>query len=173
MRSVAVHASHLLVEDSYFGHGHGASIGSCGDGTALENITFRNMVFNGTGAAMKIKTHAGAKKAYVRDATWENLVLYGVQASITIDMFYDHGKNESTDFEISNITVRNLTAHGTVVHDTGKPVEPGILHCQKSSPCRDIHLENIHHVDTKAPFSCYNAHGSWKDVQPTPCLITS
>ncbi len=99
-------------------------------------------------------------------------MLFGVRESITIDMFYDHGKNESTDFDISNITIRNLTAHGAVVHDTGKPVSPGSLHCQKSSPCHDIRLENIHHLDTKESFSCQNAHGSWKDVTPTPCLIT-
>ena len=49
----------------------------------------------------------GCRYRYVRDATWEDLVLYGVQESITIDMFYDHGKNETTHFDISNITVRS------------------------------------------------------------------
>jgi len=168
--NVAVHASHLLVENCRFGHGHGASIGSCGDDTKLENITFRNIVFNGTTAAMKIKTHAGAKKAYVRDCVWENLVLHNVQATVTIDMFYDHGKNESTDFDISNITVRNVTAYGSKDPETGKKITPGSLHCQKSSPCRNIRLENIHHVDSKEPFSCYNAYGAWDDVSPIPCL---
>merc|ERR1711920_1040375 len=47
--NVAVHASHLLVENCYFGHGHGASIGSVGSDAALENITFRNIFFNQTG----------------------------------------------------------------------------------------------------------------------------
>ena len=57
--NVAVHASHLLVEDCYFGHGHGTSIGSCDSDTALENITFRNIIFNSTTAAMRIKTRPG------------------------------------------------------------------------------------------------------------------
>ena len=57
--NVAVHASHLLVENCYFGHGHGTSIGSCDSDTALENITFRNIVFNQTTAAMRIKTRPG------------------------------------------------------------------------------------------------------------------
>jgi len=168
--NVAVHESHLLVENCKFGHGHGASIGSCGSETALENITFRNIVFNGTTAAMKIKTIPGSKNAYVRNCLWENLVLYNVQATVTIDMFYDHGKNKSTDFDISNITVRNVTAYGSVDHETGKKVTPGILHCQESSPCRNIRLENIRQVDSTEPFSCYNAYGSWDDVSPAPCL---
>eukprot|EP00927_Polykrikos_kofoidii_P054804 TRINITY_DN49170_c0_g1_i1.p1 TRINITY_DN49170_c0_g1~~TRINITY_DN49170_c0_g1_i1.p1 ORF type:complete len:417 (+),score=56.99 TRINITY_DN49170_c0_g1_i1:89-1339(+) len=167
--NVAVHASDLLVEDCYFGHGHGASIGSCGSDTALSNITFRNIIFNGTGSAMKIKTHSGAKRSYVRDSTWENLVLYNVQATVTIDMFYDHGKNTSTDFKISNITVRNVTAYGTET-DFGKTVVPGTFHCQESSPCHGIHLEDITHVDSKSSFDCYNAFGTWKNVVPAPCL---
>merc|ERR1719337_316250 len=68
--NVAVHASHVLVEDSYFGHGHGASIGSCGSNTALENITFRNIVFDNTEAGAKIKTIAGSKNAYIRNVVW-------------------------------------------------------------------------------------------------------
>jgi polygalacturonase len=167
--NVAVHASHLLVENTYFGHGHGASIGSCGSDTALENITFRNMVFNNTEAGAKIKTHAGAKGAYVRNVIWENMVHYNVQESIVIDMFYDHGKNESTDFKISNITIRNLTAYGTKT-DAGKKVTPGYFHCQKSSPCHGIHLEDISSVDSKLPFDCYNAYGSSDHVSPSSCL---
>merc|ERR1719181_2316 len=65
--NVAVHASHVLVENCYFGHGHGASIGSCGSSTALENITFRNIIFKNTEAGAKIKTRAGSKNAYIRD----------------------------------------------------------------------------------------------------------
>lgn len=167
--NVAVHASHLLVENSYFGHGHGASIGSCGSNTALENITFRNIVFNKTGTAAKIKTHAGAKNSFVRDVLWENLVLYDAKQSISIDMFYDHGVNETTDFAISNISIRNLTSYGT--HDEeGKKVTPGIFHCQESSPCTDIHLQNIRHIDSKEPFDCYNVFGTWQDVNPEPCF---
>ena len=54
--NVALHANHTLVEDSYFGTGHGASVGSCCD-VWLHNLTVRNVVFNGTTAGMRIKTH--------------------------------------------------------------------------------------------------------------------
>merc|ERR1711865_1318578 len=130
--NVAVHASHLLVENCYFGHGHGTSIGSCDSDTALENITFRNIVFNSTTAAMRIKTRPGAKRSYVRDCLWENLSLYDVRTTVLIDMFYDHGHNETTDFDVSNIIVRNVTAHGkiVVVGGSDKDVTPGFLNCQ-------------------------------------------
>jgi len=168
--NIAVHASHLLVEYTYFGHGHGASIGSCGNKTALENITFRYLEFHNTGAGAKIKTHAGATNAYVRNVIWENMVHYNVEQSIDIDMFYDHGKNTSTDFKISNITIRNLTMHGTKT-DAGKTVSPGVFHCQESSPCHGIHLEEISALDSKVPFDCYNAYGDWDQTSPKPCLM--
>jgi len=169
--NVAVHASHLLVENCYFGHGHGTSIGSCDSDTALENITFRNIVFNSTTAAMRIKTRPGAKNAYVRDCLWENLSLYDVRTTVLIDMFYDHGNNETTDFDVSNITVRNVTAYGKVNPETDKDVTPGFLNCQETSPCHNIHLEHIHQVDNPDyPFECSNAYGTWVDVQPNPCL---
>lgn len=163
--NIAVHASHVLVEDTYFGHGHGASIGSCGDDVNHENITFRNLVFNKTGAAAKIKTRAGAKRAFVRDVIWQNLTLYDVKQSVVIDMFYDKGKNKTTDFKISNITVQDVVAYGTK-DEEGKKVSPGILHCQESSPCKDIHLVNIQHVDSKEQWDCYNVAGDAHDVSP-------
>jgi len=127
------------------------------------------MVFNRTGYAMKIKTSPGAK-GYVHNATWENLILHNVDHTIDLTMFYQKDKNETTDLEISNITVRNVTAYGSYNPDTGNKVSPGVLHCQKSSPCHQIRLEDIVHVDVKAPFDCYNAYGTWRNVTPEPCL---
>lgn len=86
-------------------------------------------------------------------------------------MFYDHGKNESTDFNISSITIKNVTAYGTKI-DYGKSVTAGIFHCQETSPCHEIHLQHIQHVDAKTSFDCYNAYGDYSDVSPTPCLIS-
>lgn len=53
--NVAIHTSDVLVEASYFGSGHGASIGSLGTEIALTNITIRNVAFNGTTAGFRIK----------------------------------------------------------------------------------------------------------------------
>ena len=47
--NVAIHANHTLVEDSYFGTGHGASIGSICD-SWVTNVTVRRTTFDGTTA---------------------------------------------------------------------------------------------------------------------------
>jgi polygalacturonase len=59
---VAVGGSNILVENSYFGLGHGASIGSLGfnGSTAhVQNVTFRNLFFNTTTSSIHIKTWQG------------------------------------------------------------------------------------------------------------------
>ena len=72
--NVAVHGNDLLVEDCYFGHGHGASIGSISD-EDIRNVTFRNIVFNRTTTAVRIKTRSKGRGS-VHNCTWENLVLH-------------------------------------------------------------------------------------------------
>ena len=52
---VAMHANDTLVEDCVFGTGHGASIGSLGENTALKNITVRRSTFTGAAQALRIK----------------------------------------------------------------------------------------------------------------------
>lgn len=147
-------------------------MGSLGDDTALRNITFRNIVFENTEAAAKIKTHAGARNSSVHDVRWENLVLHNVQQAVCFDMFYNHGTNETTDFNISGVTIRNVTAYGTKT-EIGKAVSPGIFHCQETFPCADIRLFDVHQVDSQEAFDCYNAFGIFQDVSPLPCLRSS
>ena len=68
--NVAGHANNTLVEDSYFGSGHGASIGSlCG--SYIRNFTVRNVSFHGTTAAARIKSHP-ACGGHVWDVTYES-----------------------------------------------------------------------------------------------------
>merc|ERR1711937_617363 len=100
---------------------------------------------------------------------YENMVMYGVEEGMFIDMFYRGGTNQSTDLNISNITFRNITMHGTH-SDVGRLVAPGYFHCQESSPCHGIHLEDVVSMDSKVPFDCYNAFGECHHVSPTPCL---
>ena len=50
--NIAVHANHTLLEDSYFGTGHGASIGSMCNET-ITNLTVRNVTFRGTSSGCR------------------------------------------------------------------------------------------------------------------------
>lgn len=91
--NVAVHANDTLVEDSYFGSGHGASIGSlCNDW--LHNITFRNITFDGTSCGARIKSHPNCA-GHVWDVTYEKLTMRGVSQAIDLTQFYD-GDGPST-----------------------------------------------------------------------------
>ena len=71
--NIAGHANHTLVEDSYFGTGHGASIGSLCD-SYITNFTVRNCTFVGTTAGARIKSHPGCA-GHVWDVRYENLTI--------------------------------------------------------------------------------------------------
>ena len=76
------------------------------------------IITNGTDNCAGIKTDADAKNCYVRDVTWENITLYDVHGTMSIGMFYGHGKNETTDCpisEVSDIKIINDTAHRTKI----------------------------------------------------------
>ena len=171
--NVAVHGRDLLVEDSYIGHGHGLSIGSVHSNAGVQNITFRNLVMNRTDNCAGIKTDAGSKNCHLSNVTWKNITLYDVHNVISIDMFYGHGKNETTDCPISDIKIIDVTAHGNKVVEgkkKGHGLSMGSIHCQKSCPCHGIELENVVHVDKLADsdFHCTEAYGKWKNVSPPP-----
>ena len=64
------------VENNYFGTGHGTSIGSLCDDW-ITNVTVRDCVFNGTTAAVRIKTKPKCA-GRVWDCTFKNLQLVDV-----------------------------------------------------------------------------------------------
>ena len=103
--NVAAHANHTLVEDSYFGTGHGASIGSlCGDW--LHNITFRNITFDGTTCGARIKSHPKCA-GHVWDVTYENLTMRGVGQAVDLTQFYE-GDGPST-YLFDQIVFKDIT----------------------------------------------------------------
>jgi len=108
--NVAGHANHSLVEDSYFGTGHGASIGSlCGEW--LTNITFRNITFHGTTAACRIKSHAGCG-GRVWDVKYEDLTIYDVPQAIDLTQFYfGTGSEKKGTFRFEDISFENIKSY--------------------------------------------------------------
>merc|ERR1711959_473216 len=86
--NIAVHASNVVVEDSHFGgpamghgevHGHGASIGSMDSHNKVQNVTFRRMVFENVQVGPKIKVRISAKDGYVKDVTYQDMIIYNTQ----------------------------------------------------------------------------------------------
>lgn len=153
--NVAMHANDTLVENNYFGNGHGASIGSLCDDW-LRNITVRNTVFNGTTSGIRIKTHPKCA-GEVKEVVYENLSMTNVETVLTIDMFYeDDGDQKKTSMKIHDVSIRNVTSVGE------KYV--GYLKCDKDSPCEDIDLQ-----DFKASQSEWNCDSSSSDSSNSCC----
>jgi len=148
--NIAGHANDTLVENCYFGKGHGASIGSVCNGW-IHNNTFRNIVFNGTTNGVRIKTHPKCD-GHVWDVTYENLTMHGVKTPIDINMFYTgNGTLPKTRLVIEKISITNIISDGQ--HYAG-----GDITCDPDSPCRSIHLEHVH-FDGEKEWTCHGSKG--------------
>ena len=105
--NVAVHANNTLVENSYFGSGHGASIGSlCGD--YLTNITFRNISFHETTTGARIKTDANCT-GHVSYVEYKDLTMHDVGQAISVSQHYhDPSGSGHSKFLIDNLVFKNI-----------------------------------------------------------------
>ena len=149
-----------LVENCRFGTGHGASIGSLCDHW-LQNITFRNIVFDGTTSGARIKVHEHCAGT-VKNVVYENLVMKDVETPIDVNMFYGSpGSLKKTTFTIKGVTFRNITA-------TGSSKTAASFVCDPESPCHSLKLENIDLGTGK--MTCQDAYGTSSNVTPKSCI---
>jgi len=158
--NVAVHASNLLVDKCKFGSGHGASIGSIGSGI-YANITFRNISFDETVQAIRIKTIPGATGS-ITNVVYEDITLKNVGEAFVIDMYYDKQPEKQTTMEISNIKFSNIK--GSVTKDAGS------LMCQPSSPCKAISFNGVNLTPASTLWTCSNISGTQSNVSPPTCV---
>ena len=75
-----------LVQNCTFLHGHGMSVGG-GTRNGLDNLTVSNCTFNGTDAAIRIKTPRG-NGGVLQNATYERLTISNVKNPIYINDYY-------------------------------------------------------------------------------------
>ena len=168
--NVALHANDTLIEDNEFGTGHGASIGSLGEGVALSNITVRRCTFADTVQACRIKVDP-TSSGYLRDVTYSDLALRNVGTSIVLTLFYPKpAPGQSPKLKVSNITFENIVSVNAGA--------AGEFTCADSDPCEAITVRNVTHVGGGSggsggvkPWSCTAAYGTVDDVTPTlSCL---
>ena len=69
----------VVVADSYFAFGHGATIGSVTD-HGVRNVRFSNIVLNATTDAMQIKGHSNSLPAVVDSVLYENIRFFNLTA---------------------------------------------------------------------------------------------
>eukprot|EP00727_Mastigamoeba_balamuthi_P009539 m51a1_g5207 hypothetical protein (379) ;mRNA; r:224901-228571 len=121
--NVAIHSSKVLVENSKFGTGHGASIGSlCSE--VISDITVKNVYFVGTTCGPRIKTVPGCSGS-LSNVRFQDLTLANVKNTIELSMFYklSEAKKPAVPgiFNISNINYINIRSRS--------PQKAGTLLC--------------------------------------------
>jgi polygalacturonase len=158
--NIAAHNNDTLVENCYFGDGHGASIGSvCNE--YIQNVTFNKITFNKTTTAIRIKTDQGCG-GFVKQVTYSNLEMYNVGTTIDINMYYATSSNP-TKLVIDTINIENIQAYSST--------SAGEFNCVPDSPCHHIALKNVVHLqNTPKVWTCSNAYGTASNVTPSNCL---
>jgi polygalacturonase len=157
--NIAAHANDTIVEDSYFGTGHGMSIGSlCG--SYLTNITFRrNTLFNTT-AGCRIKSHPNCT-GHVWNITYEDLAMDHVTQTIQINQFYFAKPGDPpSSYLFEDIVFRNITSNkaGIASNQAGKGTQkakPVVnFDCDTAydgkANCHNFQLIDVRHTDLQS-----------------------
>ena len=127
----------VLVEDTYFGDGHGASMHTGQD------IVYRRCIFNGTGNGVRIKAtpfHGGTAS----NITYEDLRMIDVGTPIFVDLDYGGDgnlpKESSTPTLVHSIRFKNIDATSWGQYGKG-----GIIRCGFSGApgCSNMTLTNV------------------------------
>ena len=161
--NVAVHANNTLVEDSYFGTGHGASIGSLCN-SWLTGIVFRNITFNGTKWGTRIKSKPNCS-GHVWNITYKDLRMYDVQAAMILDQFYDGAEKES-DYIFDDILYRDILVSLNTPLVKGPAVQ---FECSKrpggEANC-DVNMQNVKFIGSEsANIVCNGTVGEAEGVE--------
>lgn len=122
MNAFAAPFQDVVIEDSYFGWGHGCSIGSMTQ-AGLHNITVRNVTMNNTGAGIHIKSYLGGG-GHV-EYTAEGVTMHGVEEPIRLEQNYGGASPpcmphcNSSRRPFFNVTITRMHADGIPKADLG------------------------------------------------------
>jgi len=171
--AIKSNSTNILVEDCYFASGHGSSIGSIGEDNSygyVENVTMRNIVFNGTTNCARVKTWQGGT-GYVKNITFSGLTLINVENPIIIDQYYCPSSQHPGPCSNSSKAVAVSEINIIQVKGTQTKGYAGSFNCSDAIPCQKIYLQDIS-ISGHAPnlFQCWKAYGSSSNVVPASCL---
>jgi len=157
--NVACHANDTLVEDSYFGSGHGASIGSLCN-AYLTNLTFRNITFVGTTAGARIKSDPGCA-GHLWNVWFENLHMTDVRQTIQVNQYY-FGPGPSP-YLFENVSFVNITSVNA--GRAGRRPRDHVvnLDCDTGfdgrANCHNFLLDGVKHVSPHGDMYCHGVYG--------------
>ena len=131
-----------MIENCFFGYGHGTSIGSLGSGSFITNVTVNNCTYHETDAGCHIKIHPGTTSGHVWNVRFTNLEMMGISMySIGITEYYDGNENVTSKVMVEDVLYENITSYQNSSAVNKNPC--GEFLCQPSSPCKNITMRNI------------------------------
>ena len=81
----------------------GSAIGSLSDGTAIENVIYRNIYTNGGNQAFMIKSNLGS--GYVRNVLFDSFISRGTAYGLDINQYWSsQSPGSGAGVQLSNIT---------------------------------------------------------------------
>eukprot|EP01102_Stenamoeba_stenopodia_P006455 TRINITY_DN1769_c0_g1_i1.p1 TRINITY_DN1769_c0_g1~~TRINITY_DN1769_c0_g1_i1.p1 ORF type:complete len:440 (-),score=70.60 TRINITY_DN1769_c0_g1_i1:94-1413(-) len=159
--AIKTNCFNILVENSTFINGHGASIGSTA-GTS-HNITFRNIVFHNTSYGVRIKSR-NEDPGVISNIVYTNLEMHRVKYAVHITQFYLPTNSTRANNTICNVTISNIVAQDTTDATF-------VFDCSDNRPCTGFRLSNIHSTAESFPsrylYKCVSFQAQYSDISPS------
>mmetsp|Transcript_112561 Transcript_112561/g.363572 ORF Transcript_112561/g.363572 Transcript_112561/m.363572 type:complete len:482 (-) Transcript_112561:145-1590(-) len=133
-------AENMLLERLHCKHGHGLAIGSR-TATAIRNVTFRDIMLDGTIRGPRIKTCKG-RGGDISQILFQNITMNNVKKAIEVTSHYSYDDNYPISESAGTPKIRDITIRG--LHGTAKSM--GEVEGMDGFPLRRLKLEEINLV---------------------------
>ncbi|CAA7025826.1 unnamed protein product [Microthlaspi erraticum] len=172
--SIVRNSSQIYISNIICGPGHGISIGSIGKSKSWEevkDVTVDTAFISDTTNGVRIKTWQGGS-GLVSNVLFKNINMNNVSHPIIIDQYYCDSRKPCSN-QTSAVTIEKISY--VQVRGTSASKQAIKISCSDTSPCRNIHLEDIDlepsNDDGFTESFCFEAYGSSSgEVYPPPCL---
>ncbi|KAI0659450.1 rhamnogalacturonase [Cubamyces menziesii] len=150
-------SNNILVERIWCNQSGGSAIGSLSDGTAIQDVVYRDIYTNGGNQAFMIKSNMGS--GYVRNVLFQNFIARGTAYGLNVNQYWSsQSPGSGAGVQLSNITFQNWD--GNVANGVQRP--PIQFICADGAPCFDMTLSNVNmwSQTNEAVVKCESAYGT-------------
>lgn len=155
--TVKTPASNFLIERIWCNQSGGSAMGSLSDGTAIENIVYRNVYTNGGNQMYMFKSYGGS--GYVKNVLLQNFLGRGTAYGLDVNQYWSsQTPGTGPGVQFTNITFD--TWDGYVADGVARP--PVQFICADATPCQQMILKNVNmwSATNKAVVKCESAYGT-------------
>ncbi|KAJ4718362.1 Pectin lyase-like superfamily protein [Melia azedarach] len=174
--SIVSNSSVIRVRNIACGPGHGISIGSLGKSNSsarIHDIKVYGAYISDTENGVRIKTWQGGS-GFASNMRFKYILMKNVSNPIIIDQYYCDSPvpcaNQTSAVKVEKISFKHIKG-------TSATEEAIKFACSDSTPCEDLHLEDIQlalHSGGIAKSFCWKAYGSSHGlVEPAPCFTST